>query len=450
MVGGYTTDQFQWSDSACEARVASLVRNDAADPGGSHGGFLRQLIWTGANNTIVTANGTGVNGWNGWGYVVNHYASTSDDSTQHAGTWRTVLAGRHHAIHEFKVQQQPGGPVNVTIHWVFATGKSHPLYAITFDATPAGMNAVTADTRAPYGDLAFEGTNGDIAGVGWGDKYRFTTTGAGPVTANSAWDYSASNVVPYVHMWTSGIDAEMGAVQTLPFSQQVGGGDYGGGLLSQQCWGKTSVNQGSGCHGSGWVMPQDWMWPFQLNQYELPFVTTSHRVAWGANYGAVGQSSNSAFGVTYSGYPFFSYTVAMVVATHSSSPTLAEATEIEHLTGATLSASVGTVAAMGNGGAGRTDQVTLTPAGYDPVYAVWKLAAASNAVTATLTPAAGPITQPVFHVTGFNAAQLSSVTLNGTTLTADQGYFATVDAASHELWLTLNGTVTAAVTLHLE
>jgi len=197
-------------------------------------------------------------------------------------------------------------------------------------------------------------------------------------------------------------------------------------------------------------MPTDWMWPFQLNQYELPYVTTSHRLAWGENYGAVGQTSNSAFGVTYSGYPYFSYTVAMVVAAHSLSPTLDEATQIEHLTGATLTASVGTVATQSNAGVGRTDQATLANAGYDPVYATYKLAAASNQVTATLTPAAGSIASPVFHVTGFTAAQLSSVSLNGAALTADQDYFATVDAASHELWLTLNGTVTSAVTLHLE
>ncbi len=449
-LGGYTVDRYAWSDASCQPRTASLVRNDAADPGGSHGGFLRQLTWTGAGGQTVTSNGTGVNGWNGWGYVVNHYGSTAAVSTGQTGTWQVVLAGAHHAIHQFKLRQQPGGAVDVTVHWFFATGKSHPLYAITFDSSPAGSNTVNADTRAPYGDLAFEGTAGDIAGVGWGDQYRFVTTGAGPVTQNSAWDYTQSNTVPYVQMWASSGDAEMGAVQTQTFDQHVAGGDYGAGLLAANCWGKTSANQGASCHSTGWTMPTDWLWPFQLDQYELPYGTTSHRVAWGANYGAVGQTSNSAFGKTYSGYPYFSYTVAMVVAPHSTAPTLAQATEVEHTVGATLSAAVGTVATQAPGGVGRTDLVALSPAGYDPVYGVWQLAAASNQVTATLTPGAGALASPIFHLTGFSASQLSSVTLNGTPLTADQGYFATVDTAGQSLWLTLNGTVTAAVTLHVE
>ena len=57
---------------------------------------------------------------------------------------------------------------------------------------------------------------------------------------------------------------------------------------------------------------------------------------------------------------------------------------------------------------------------------------------------------PVFHFTGFTAAQLGQVKLNGVALSPNLGYFATVDAASHSVWVTLNGKVNAPVSLHLE
>ena len=147
-VGGYMSDRYGWSDGSCLRRTAALVRNTSADPGGSHGGYLRELTLT-VNGAARTARGTGSNGWNGWGYVVNHYGSTADISTGKTGTFRTVLAGAHHAIHEFKVQMNPGGPVMATIHWFFATGRSEPVYAITYDIT-AAANAVSADTRAGF------------------------------------------------------------------------------------------------------------------------------------------------------------------------------------------------------------------------------------------------------------------------------------------------------------
>jgi len=446
---GYKVDRYGWSDSACTQRSAALVRNDATDPGGSSGGYLRELKWRAAG-VERTARGTGANGWNGWGYVVNHYASTADHSKARIGTFRSVLSGAHHAIHEFKLRVSPGGPVDVTIHWMFATGRSHPIYAITFDATPAGPDVVKADSRAPYGDLAFEGTEGEIAGIGWGDKYRFTTTGTGPVTAASTWDYTAPNTVPYVRMWSQLVDAEMGAVQTQSFEQHVAGGDYGTGLLMESCWKATNATAGADCHTGGDTMPPDWLWPFQLNQYELPFTKNSHRLAWGSTYGAVGQTAVSAFGKTLSGYPRESYAVYSVLGPRTADATLVQATSVEHLLAAALTATEGTVIAQGLAGAGRNDTVLFSPPGYNQVYATWDVATASSRATVRLAPNAGAIEAPIFRFQGFTSAQPSQVTLNGALLTPGSGYFATFDAAEQTLWLTLNGTVTAPVVLHVE
>src|SRR5262249_716892 len=121
-----------------------------------------------------------------------------------AGTYRTVLSGTYHAIHEFKVSVSPGRAVDTTIHWFFATGRSNPVYAITQDASDAGINGVIADARSPYGSLTFDGmSTGNVAGIGWGEWYRFGTTGPGPLTINSPWDYSQTNVVPHVLLWSS-------------------------------------------------------------------------------------------------------------------------------------------------------------------------------------------------------------------------------------------------------
>jgi hypothetical protein len=448
----YVADRYGWSDGNCKRRSASLVPNDRPDGGGTNGGYLRELTWF-SGATQVTGKGTGVNGWNGWGYVVNHSGAPASTSKSRTGDYRTLLSGQHHAIHEFTVTTQPpSGPLAVTIHWFFATGRSHPVIAITFDSRGAGKDAHTLDTRAPYGDFAFEGGSGNtsIGGIGWGDKYRFQTTGTGPLTPNSNWDYTQPNAVPHVRMWTQGVDAEMGAVQTQLFERQVAGGDY---ILDQEvrttnCWGKTGDNA-PGCATGGQKMPHGVVWPFQLNQYEYEFVSNSHRIAWGSTFGAVGQSQVSAFGKSFSGYPFFSYSLFTVIDRHSVNPVLAQAQAVEHLAGAQLTASLGTVATQGPGGVGRTDAVTYQPAGYNSVYGVWEVQTQSGAATVTLAPNAGAISMPVFHFTGRGSLP-AQVTLNGEALTPNVHYFATADSAAGALWLTLNGTVKGEATLHIE
>ncbi len=422
-VGGYVSDRYTWSDSNCLPRSAALVRNTSADPGGSNGGFLRELTFT-INGATRTARGTGTNGWNGWGYVVNHYASSADNSRGKTGTYRTVLAGAHHAIHEFKVQMNPGGPVAATIHWFFATGRSEPVYAITYDVL-AAANVVNADTRAPYGDLAFEGTPGPIGGIAWGDQYRFTTTGSGPVTTGSAWDYSTPNQVPFVRMWSSNVDAEMGAVQTETFAQHVGGGDYGFGAITS-CQGKTSATRGSSCSPSGQTMPADWLWPFQLNQYELPSTANSHRLAWGSNYGAIGKTSVSAFGRSFSGYPQVKYGVFLVVGSRTRGDTMAKVTDVERLATA-----------------------TITGATWNPLYAVWDLPAVIGGTSMTIDPKGQTLTTPIVRLTNFTASQLTEVSLGGVPLQSGSGYFATLDAATHTLWITVNGTISSTQTLRV-
>ena len=448
-VAAYVSEVFSFHDAGCALRTAALVRNDAVGPGGSKGGFLRKYTYD-VGGVQRPATGTGANGlWNGFGYVVAHYGNASADaeSRDTVGTTSTLLAGPHHAIHEFKWRIFPDGkPVDVTVHWFFATGRTHPVYAITYDATPAGANAVRADSRAPYGDLGWDAdTKGDVEGLGWGDAYAFTTTGAGPVRPQSAWDYAKPNTIPYVVEWSKSVDAEMGLVQTQAWARGVSGGDYGGGTLAADCWGKTSLAHGPACvTTAGWTMPTDYLWPYQLSNYELPFVTTSHRMAWGATYGAVGQTSYDAFGKKQNGYPYLSYSTFVVLGTRSGAEVARTVADMEHASVAAMTATVGSVATLGAGGVGRTDAVDFSPTGYSPVYGTWDVDGDGNAATVTLTSAAG-LAQPILRLRNYMAATPPAhVQLDGKELVANVDYFVTVDVARDLLWLTLDRTITGA------
>lgn len=422
-------DTFKWFDAACKARAASLLKNNSADAFGEQGGYLRAYSYEAGGKTRA-CKGTGANGWQGFGYIVNHYASSASTTQHVAGQTNTRLDGKHHVVHEFKWRVNPGAPVDVTAEWRVSTGRDHPLFAITFDSTPAGKDVANADTRAPYGDMAFEGTAGSIDGIGWGDKYKFTTK-ASPVTANSAWDYTQPNTIPYDLSWVSKADAEMGLVATSAFDVNPSGGDYGGGILSQR-WGKS---------GSSLLNDlNDWTWPYQLNQYELPFGTTSHRIAWGANYGAVGKSSFTSFGRKLVGYPYTSYSLYVVFGTHAQSAVAAQVAEMETILKSSIAATVGTIDTKAVGGPGRTDEVTLSKAGFDSARGAWSAHAASNNAKLQFT-ASGTLVNPLIVIRDWTAAS-PKLSWNNASLTADTHYFATVDGARKELWITLNFAVT--------
>ena len=103
-------------------------------------------------------------------------------------------------------------------------------------------------------------------------------------------------------------DAEMGLVQTQTYLQHDAGG-----YQFYPNWGKSDADG---------PMPEDFNWTYQLNQYELPSTTRSKRMAWGSNFGAVGQTSYLAYGDDKNlvGYPYQSYSLFVVLDKHSLSP----------------------------------------------------------------------------------------------------------------------------------
>jgi hypothetical protein len=475
-VASMLSDRFTWQDAAGKPRVAVLAHNDGpAGPAGSRGGALRefryQLPAGGTRVAGVTTYGNGDNG--GFGYVVSHRGDgtagigAADDSPlgfAFPGNFQRVFEGRHHAIFRF-TQMYPRYSsttaslpnqlysVPVTIDWIFATGRDHPTWAVTWDLSGVPVNALEDDSRAPYGELNIDGTGAqDIAGVAWGDRYKFTSTAA-PVTLDSSWTWNVPNTVPYVKLWIAGTDATMGIVQTQTLAQQ----DAGAGRNPNYhdltpFWTKTSAN---GNAGGANVMPWQDSWPYQANSFSIgPFPSSNNnaRLTWGAMYGFLGQQSydtQNGLVATASGWPKKSYSTYVVLGTHASLPVEAQVTQVETVQSLTLTATIGTVTTAGPAGIARADTVAYAPTGYNHVYGALAFQAVGNRLDANLAIGAGTLRKPLVVVGNYVGGAYPTVKLAGTVLTQDVDYFPSLRTGASELWLTLNRDLTGA-TNHLE
>jgi len=478
-VGSMVSDRFTWRDSANRPRVAVLAHNDGQQGPTSgypnHGGALRELRYQMPDDTTRIASVTtyGNGGYGGFGYVVSHRADGSaggvgDDSPlgyAFVGTYQRVFEGRHHAIFRF-TQLYPrhasttADPPNVlynvpvTIDWVFTTGHDHPVWAVTYDLAAASVpvNALEDDTRAPYGELNFDGVGAaNVEGVAWGDRYKFTTTSS-PVTLNSTWTWNTPNTVPYVKLWIASTDATMGIVQTQTMTQQ----DAGAGRNAfyhdlTPYWGKTSAQ---GNAGGADKMPWQDSWPYQATSFSIGSSTPSNntRLTWGASYGFLGQQTYDAHDIvvpsTPPGWPRKSYSSYIVLGAHSTDPVGNQVAQIETVQSLALSATTGSVRTSGPAGINRSDTVTYAPAGWNHVYGALSFNASGNALDANIGVGAGTLKKPLVIVSGYSGGY-PTVKLGGATLALDADYFPSLRADAGELWLTLNANLSGG-TNHLE
>lgn len=470
---GMTSDRFTWRDSANQPRVAVLAHNTGqTGPGGTRGGELREYRYqVGGSPRIVTASGSGASGF---GYVVSHRSEgttgigTDDSPLGHGftGTSERVWQGRHHAIFRF-AQSYPrwatttAAPPNVrydvpvTVDWMFSTGRDNPLWAVSWDLSAVPVGAVDADSRAPYGELLFdgsatEGAHSTIAGIGWGDRYKFATT-TSPATYSSSWTWNTPNTIPYVKLWTTGIDATMGTVQTQTIVQQDAGGYFG-----TARWNTTSA-AGNACTTPASLLPCDYNWPYQSINYSFASVSTptnNTRLAWGTNFGFLGQSSYYTHGSAYwggplpnttdSGWPRKSYSTYVVLGTHSTDPVGAQVTQVETVQSLNLTAATGSVATSGPAGVNRPDNITYAPAGYDPVYGALTFNAVGNALDANIAVGSGSLKKPVIVVRNISGGEYPTLRFNSVAQVLDVDYFPSLRVATGELWITLNRDLSGA------
>jgi hypothetical protein len=481
--GGMLSDRFDWCDSAGNPRVAVLAHNDGAvaGPGGTRGGELREFRYeTGAGTRIVAAPARDDGGF---GYVVSHplggnCVGGDSSSLGHffSGTWTRVFEGRHHAIFRFQ-QNYPRyctlappaaeHDIPVTIDWVFSTGRDDPLWAVTFDMSGFAADTIADDSRAPYGTMNIDGSAGtymdnDVGGIGWGDRFRFSTTSV-PATMSSSWNWGAANQVPFVELWTSGVDATMGLAQSQTMSQQDAGGGrqpFGAGSYDVSAyWGATSAG-GKACPTAGidqqtgvaHNLPCIGYWPYQANSFSYTDIvnpTNDAKMTWGTQYGFLGQTaydlhdSTLPGGSTASGWPKKSYSLYVVLGVHGADPVAARVTQVQTLqtVSLTINGGIGSVATGGPAGVNRADTIDYAPTGYDPVYGAltFDVGASNNALDANIAVGAGTLEHPLIVVRGFSSGTYpTSVKLNGNPLVVDVDYFPSLRAGWNELWMTLN------------
>ena len=363
---------------------------------------------------------------------------------------------------------------------MFSTGRDNPLWSVTFDMMGVGMNVLYDDSRAPYGTMNIDGSSGqfmddNVGGIRWGDEFQFTTPPptvppmppTPAATLSSGWTWTASNTIPFTELWMATTDATMGLVQSQSMARQDAGGGRIPGYYDVSAYWNTTSAAGPACPDGSidqqtvktHSLPCVGLWPYQMNSFSYGDISNpvnDAKMTWGTQYGFLGQVSYALNdrtlpnGSTAPGYPRKSYSVFVVFGTKSSNPVDQEISRSAALATVSLGASVGSVVTGGLAGVGRTDPVTYSPAGYDPVYSALRFSASSNKLTATIATGANTLVNPMIIVQNYTGgAYPSSVKLNNITLTMDADYFPSLRASPAELWITLNKSLAGTNTLQI-
>lgn len=455
------------------------------------GAYLYEYSFTFDDNTRVierTANDAAY-GHPGFGYVVSH--SLSGNSPLGKVTVPTVvetriLTGGHHAIHRVEVlydrDVEDGGQgvkTPVVIEWLVATGRDHPVWAVTWkvdeSTNPNGVDfdAFRMDERGPYGSLNFDGAAtpaaGDaIGGVAWGDAaLRFRTTD-GQLSLNSPWTYNEKNTVPFASEWTANVNAEMGIVETRPGDLEMG---YPDRVVGRERGATSAIAYTDARDCSGFEDPRTYRmpcvngWPYQLVNYDwdpagdkpIGEATGTKLVAWGSPYGWLGASKFDLFDYSgaANGRGDRSFATFIVLGPHlRTDPTTGSRVpdgdvdrtvrQVEGYAAAAISdLTHGAVVTEAPRGPGATQRKTLVN-GYNDTYAAFALRADANEVAFTLSPASDlPVQHPIFIVAKYKSRSVPDIRVGGEPITvndgtAASGAFVSIDEATDELWVTLN------------
>jgi hypothetical protein len=442
----------------------------------------------------------------GFGYVVSHNTQNGNSPLGKANASSkvetTVFSGGHHAIHRVELiydrDKENGGfgiQIPVVIEWFVATGRDHPVWAVTWKmgeaANPQNVDfdVYRMDVRGPYGSLNFDGAadrnHGDaIGGVAWGDfALKFTTTGD-QLTLNSPWTYNNPNTVCFTQAWAANVNAEMGIVQTriadkeMGYQERVLRRDQDRVVARERGHSSSEDYQDKanckvfGSDNRNYVLPCVTGWPYQLMNFDwdpgsgkpATEATSTKLIAWGSPYGWLGASSFNLFdfSATADGRGDRSYATFIVLGpkfrfgegNNHVGDVESVIDAVEALNAATISdvnpGSLVTQVAKGPGAI----QLKNTPNGYNDSYAAYYLNANDNKVAFTFTPAAGTVVRsPIFVVQNYTAQQPPRIAVDDNPITvntgADAGAFVSLNLASNELWATLNASINTATNVKI-
>ena len=433
----------------------------------------------------------------GFGYVVSHNNQTDNSPLGKvmppSRVETTVFQGGHHATHRVELMydrnKEGGGfgiQIPVVIEWFVATGRDHPVWAVTWKMGAAvnpqnlDFKEFRMDVRGPYGSLNFDGAasrnEGDaIGGVAWGDfELKFTTTDE-QLTLNSPWTYDTPNAACFTQAWTANENAEMGIVQTRVADKQMGNPARVVGRERGHTSAEDYPDKGD-CTAFGedrrhYSLPCISGWPYQLMNFDwdpdspkpADEATGTKLVAWGSSFGWLGAPDVELFDrSTADGSGDRSYATFIVLGPKVRSARGGDTAgdvaitlkEVEALNAATLSdVQPGSLVTELARGPGASELKSLTN-GYNDTYAAYYLRASDNQVAFSFTPAPGTVVRnPLFVVQDYTAQQLPSISVNGNPVSvnsgADAGAFVSLNPATNELWVTLNATIQAPTGLQL-
>ncbi len=445
-VGTKHCDVVTWTDANGKQRSVSLARADG-DPGYS-GGYIERYSYY-IDNTLKTGRSDEGQAFvSGLGCAVNHHSSASSSKANSTGaTTGFLFEGSNHCVWRFTTPTYTGAgkTVKLTIDWVISQGRNDVLWSVSYDTT--GQTGVSWDARGPYFQFDWDGDghfyDGAISGIKWGDKYKFrTTTYTG---ATSDWDYTQTNVIPYISTYKDASigNLEAGVVQTQPWTQQ----DAGGYWWADTAWGMTSANYPVGSTAMPVKgMPVNWDCPYQINAYEG---YAGEKLAWGTNFGYVGDAAYQRLGYTTPptpGAPHQGYSTYIILNKYTEGLTDAMINSMAAVQGTTITATTGTVVTSGPRHLNLTGDANYQPAGWNHVYGAWTLTAgASNVIAFNVNAGGGTLVRPLFVVNGYTAATApATLSLGGTALVSGTDYSASVDATGQKLWITLNRNLTGA------
>ncbi len=476
-----------WNDSRNAARTitlgAYLYEYDFSFDDG------QQVISRSANDDAY--------GHPGFGYVVSHNTETGNSPLGKANApskvEQIVFSGAHHAIHRVEFvydrDKEGGGfgiKIPVVIEWFIATGRDHPVWAVTWKMGQAtnpqnrNFDDYRMDVRGPYGSLNFDGAanlnDGDaVGGVAWGDfGLKFTTTDA-QLTLNSPWTYNTPNTVCFTQAWTANENAEMGIVQTRIADKEMGYQDRVVGRERGHTSAESYLNKGNCTDFGGdirtYAVPCVSGWPYQLMNFDwdptsgkpVNDATGTKLIAWGSPYGWLGASSFDLFDYsgTADGRGDRSYATFIVLGPktrqgNAQAGDVALTIEaVEALNAATISAvNPGSLATQVAKGPGASQLKNITN-GYNDSYAAYYLNANNNQVAFTFTPAVGTfVKNPMFVVQNYSTQQLPTITIDDNPLTinvgANAGAFVSLNPATKELWVTVNASINSAMSVQID
>jgi hypothetical protein len=368
-----------------------------------------------------------------------------------------ALNGPHHFIWRSTFRMPMcGEPARwrITNEYFFVTGEDHFIQTFAYDSSdlPEGTE-IGDDMRGPYSQTTWPG-EGAITGFGWGSEYRFRTTGAIPdgnawVGGGVAvpWEWSAPNTIPYVWEWADpsqggAVDREYGIVQNQANAEQpFGGGFYGCG---GDCFASAPPLSGS-------AMPAAWALPSQMSSYDSNF--RSGRITWGTIYGVFENGHANDTG-TISGIgnarPINAWSFTHVIGAYSARGVEARVSDTENIYATEMTASTGAVITRGPRGpgdfvgpsVGEMPEIDYAHPGYDFIYRTWNVEADGGLAAFTLD-VARTLARPTIVVHDFPSSEIEGVRVNSEDLAHENGYFASYDAGTRRLFVTIDRTLDA-------